>query len=322
MIESFCPTLAKKKIKGLCQTRWVERHATFDTIFDLYTYLMRTWEEICSPSNCDQLYSNSRWNWNSETRSSANGLRYTSGSFEHIVAFVLSKQLLEPIAQCLQGKLQEMYFGFKKIEEVKQLYLEIRDKVDEEHTKIYGKAKKLADDIECEEKMPRIIKGRQTRPNPEVSTPTEYWRVAITIPFHDSVISEMESRFSLDKRAHYELCTLVPEVINTVSDLETTEKVLVEKWKHLMPSADNFQSELGRWKRHCSVITEEKSVTNILCKDADPVFYSNVRELLTILAVLPIGSVQAERSFSCLRQIHTWLRNRMTGDRLGNLGVQ
>ena len=85
-----------------------------------------------------------------------------------------------------------------------------------------------------------------------------------------------------------------------------------------MPSADNFQSELGRWKRHCSVITEEKSVTNILSEDADPIFYPNVRELLTILAVLPIGSVQAERSFSCLRQIHTWLGNRMTGDRPGN----
>ena len=121
VIEPFCPMLAKKKIKGLCQTRWVERHATFDTIFDLYTYLMRTWEEICSPSNCDQLYSNSRWNWDSETRSSANGLRHTFGSFEHIVAFVISKQLLEPIrpiAQCLQGKLQEVYFGFKKIDEV------------------------------------------------------------------------------------------------------------------------------------------------------------------------------------------------------------
>ena len=71
----------------------------------------------------------------------------------------------------------------------------------------------------------------------------------------------------------------VPEVMNTVSDLETTEKLLVEKWKHLMPSADNFQSELGRWKRHCSVITEEKSVTNILCEDADPIFYPNVIEL-------------------------------------------
>ena len=54
VIESFCPTPTKKKIKGLCQTRWVERHSTFDTILDLYPYLMQTWEEICCPSNCDQ----------------------------------------------------------------------------------------------------------------------------------------------------------------------------------------------------------------------------------------------------------------------------
>ena len=38
-------------------------------------------------------------------------------------------------------------------------------------------------------------------------------------------------------------------------------------------------------------------------------------------AVLPIGSTEAERSFSCLRQIHNWIRSTMTEKRLGNLGV-
>ena len=60
---------------------------------------------------------------------------------------------------------------------------------------------------------------------------------------------------------------------------------------------------------------------SILKLDADSIFYPNVRELLCILAVLLIGSTEAERSFSCLRQIHTWLRTTMTSDRLGNLGV-
>ena len=163
--------------------------------------------------------------------------------------------------------------------------------------------------------------GGVNGPNPDVASPCDYYRVIITIPFLDSVISEMDSRFSSEKRAHYELCTLVPEVVKTVSSLETTEKTLVEKWNHLMPSADNFQSELVRWKRHCSLITTEKSITDLLCEDADPIFFPNIRKLLTILAVLPIGSVQAERSFSCLRQVHTWLRTRMTGERLGNIGV-
>lgn len=60
---------------------------------------------------------------------------------------------------------------------------------------------------------------------------------------------------------------------------------------------------------------------SLLKLDANSIFYPNVRELLCILAVLPIGSTEAERSFSCLRQIHTWLRTTMTSDRLGNLGV-
>lgn len=50
-------------------------------------------------------------------------------------------------------------------------------------------------------------------------------------------------------------------------------------------------------------------------------FFPNVRELLCILSVLPIGSTEAERSFSCLRQVHTWLRSTMTEERLGNLGI-
>ena len=59
----------------------------------------------------------------------------------------------------------------------------------------------------------------------------------------------------------------------------------------------------------------------LLCQDADPIFFPNKRELLCILEVLPIGSAEAERSFSCLRQIHSWLRSTMSNERLGNLGV-
>ena len=48
-----------------------------------------------------------------------------------------------------------------------------------------------------------------------------------------------------------------------------------------------------------------------------------IQELLCILAILPIGSTdhEAERTFSWLRQIHSWLRTTMKNDRLGNLRV-
>ena len=96
------------------------------------------------------------------------------------------------------------------------------------------------------------------------------------------------------------------------------------KWKHLLPAEDNLDSELARWKVHCNGISDEKSVTQLrsyYVRMLTQSFFSNVCELLCILAVLPIGSAEDERSFSCLRQIRSWLRTTMTDDRLGNLGV-
>ena len=248
VISCQCPATKKTKINGLCKTRWVEKHITFDTILELYTYLIETRDEICYPSNCDKLYPDgSNWKWDSETRTAANGLRYTFVGFEHIVVFMLVKQLLEPIrpiAECLQARLQELHFGFKKVDEVVQFYKRIRNDVDVEHNRIYAKAKKLAADIGSDEAMPRIIKGRQTRANPTVLLPCDYWRVTLTIPFLDSILSELESRFASDKRAHFELCVLVQEVITKNESLEETVGMLTSKWGQLMPTEDNFESEL------------------------------------------------------------------------------
>ncbi|XP_062519282.1 uncharacterized protein LOC134194370 [Corticium candelabrum] len=204
VISCQCPATKKTKINGLCKTRW--------------------------PSNCDKLYPDgSNWKWDSETRTAANGLRYTFVGFEHIVVFILVKQLLEPIrpiAECLQARLQELYFGFKKVDEVVQFYKRIRNDVDVEHNRIYAKAKKLAADIGSDEAMPRIMKRKQTRANPTVLLPYDYWRVTLTIPFLDSILSELESRFASDKRAHFELCVLVPEVIAKNESLEETVGIL------------------------------------------------------------------------------------------------
>ena len=105
---------------------------------------METWDGIkcvtqASVSNCIQMETTGIWD--SETRAAATGLSHTFGSFEHIVVFMLAKQLLEPIhpiTECLQGRLQELYFGFKKLTKL------IRENIDAEHNQIYTKAKKLA----------------------------------------------------------------------------------------------------------------------------------------------------------------------------------
>ena len=131
----------------------------------MYPYLVQTWNEICHPSDEEQLYpEGNHWNLDSESRSYANGLRHTFCKFEHIVVFLIAKELLEPIrpiAECLQGRLQEVYFGFKKVDEVKEAYKRMREDVSTQHNSVYSKALKLADDIGSNEDMPCILKRRQ-----------------------------------------------------------------------------------------------------------------------------------------------------------------
>ena len=56
------PESKKKKLKSLCKTRWIERHSTFETIFDLYEYIVIALNEICEPTNDDRFYQNSeKW---------------------------------------------------------------------------------------------------------------------------------------------------------------------------------------------------------------------------------------------------------------------
>lgn len=96
---------------------------------------------------------------------------------------MLSKKLLEPIlplVECLQGRLQDVYFGFN---EITQHYQKIRS-----WTWSYL-ALDLSKQVDSEERMPQIIGRRQSRPNPSVTSPCDYWRVTVTIPFLEMKLS-------------------------------------------------------------------------------------------------------------------------------------
>lgn len=53
---------AVKKLKGLCKTRWVERHTCYETFYSLYPNVCLCLEEMLHPSQ-----ENARWNWDRET---------------------------------------------------------------------------------------------------------------------------------------------------------------------------------------------------------------------------------------------------------------
>jgi len=50
-------------------------------------------------------------------------------------------------------------------------------------------------------------------------------------------------------------------------------------------------------------------------------FYPHVHKLLTILMTLPVSAASAERSFSVVRRLKTWLLTNMSQDRMVGLAL-
>ena len=174
----------KRKLKNLCKTRWIERHSTFEIIYDLYEYVVTTLDEICVPSEDErfQCPGEESWDWDASTRTLANGLRHTMKSFGHIFCFVCAMDMLEPmrpLVSALQGRLVEVYFGFNKVEEVMNSYTDIRSGIDKWFERLYTKVLRLSELVGSAEERPRVNR-RGTTP---AETTKEYWKRTVAIPF-------------------------------------------------------------------------------------------------------------------------------------------
>ncbi|KXJ05465.1 52 kDa repressor of the inhibitor of the protein kinase [Exaiptasia diaphana] len=162
VVEALSPERTKKKLKDLCKTRWVARHTSFETIFDLYEYIVITLNEICQPTNDVRFYPNDEeWSWDGKTKAMANGLRHTMTDFGFIVSFLCAKEMLEPMQPLVSslGKdvmLKSIYFGFQKIEEINSNYVDIRKEIDAWFAPLYDKILSLARTVGSNEQRSRV----------------------------------------------------------------------------------------------------------------------------------------------------------------------
>src|SRR5690606_3287598 len=79
------------------------------------------------------------------------------------------------------------------------------------------------------------------------------------------------------------------------------------------------KAEMYMWSRIIAV-SEELSAQALFSK-CDQEVFPVVHRMLRILLALPVSVATAERSFSALRRLKTWLRNRMVEERLVGLAL-
>ena len=112
----------------------------------------------------------------------------------------------------------------------------MREYYDSVWSEWFGEAESLATDIGAVITIPRICKYQQHRSN-------------VSISFLDSLLSQMNERFSIENRVVQSLMSLCPSIICKLctKDSDDLAKQLLF-WEADLPSAAYLKQELVRWK--------------------------------------------------------------------------
>lgn len=162
----------------------------------------------------------------------------------------------------------------------------------------------------------------------EAQTLNEFMRTEIYFPVIDTALAELGRRFSANNIAMMgAVCALMPG-----SDSFLDADILQPMAAHYKSSIDDFNLELRQMKRMIARKTTANTMPDFdsegdklvafakfVSKYAEAFYELN--RLIGIAVTLPVTSVEAERSFSCLKLIKTHLRTTMSDERLSDIAV-
>ena len=115
---------------------------------------------------------------------------------------------------------------------------------------------------------------------------------------------------------------LLPRVIGNITNEQIA--TLYETYQtDLTCNLDEFKREVARWRTRWSITPRDQMPTSH-CETLDavnPVLYPSIDTILCIMLTMPVTSATAERSFSVLRRLKTYVRSTMNNDRLSSLAL-
>lgn len=184
---------------------------------------------------------------------------------------------------------------------------------------LFEKAVEMTSSVDVEPTFPRT--GRQqNRPNAPAATAFDYWRVNMYLPFADHLLAELQQRL-LQGNERYAIQYLLPDRVQDLDD-QRTNAIFSAAQADLEVNMETFHRECQRWKFRCEQ-TQSPSTpsleTTLLNLPED--LYSNVARCFHLLLAMPVSTASAERSFSTMRRLKTYLRSTMTTERMSGLGL-
>ncbi|XP_071835292.1 52 kDa repressor of the inhibitor of the protein kinase-like [Apostichopus japonicus] len=303
----------KRKVKMLCETRWVERHTALQDLDDMFEAVI----------DCLASISSGDGNWDTKSVTEANGLLIHLTSPKLIVAFKVNLHFsgyLKSLSLLLQGPTQDIITAHEKVKLVLDEFKDVRATSEDKFREVWQNAQTLAgkEYVQVELSMPRRCGQQTMRSNIEANSPEDYWRKAIFITYLDHLISEFNSRFTHASKVATRSLSLLPAHIHNLNDEEMSD--IHQFYAADMPSPNTFTHEINLWKREWRSTIEDrpKDIEETLNR-MNKSFYPNITQILRLLLMLPVSSASVERSHSALKLIKNKLRSTMENERLNAL---
>nr|CAI5842267.1 unnamed protein product [Callosobruchus analis] len=230
----------------------------------------------------------------------------------------------------LQSKNIDLASAMNIVEDVESSVQNLRENADAEFQKIFEEAKQKAELCNIEIKIPRLANKQMHRINVPTDNCVKYYQISIFLPWLDSFLSNLKERFSKHKMILSNLMVLLPTGnFTTQKQLDDFHALLSFYHPDVAELSRNvLDAELRLWYQKFMKIdgsSVEPPATPKCAIDAlnacNAAVYPNIFTLLTckIFATIPISTATAERTFSTLRRLKSYLRNTMSENRLNGL---
>ena len=307
------PQSKKSRLIGLCETRFIERHNAVNTFVELFPAIVATLQEV------------------SNSKKAVSGTASTLLASIEKPSFVVSLLVCEylfsltlPLSTYLQNPQHDLVSSLKYADDIVKKLRNLRssdsDSDEKQFKIIFEKAQRLAEEVlDIEIKVPRLTVKQTARDNHPNTSAEEFFRRSVFIPCLDILISGLIQRFGKNREFLSSIEVLLPTNASSCFDVDKLLKLKFLFEDRTSESA--LTAEYLLWCEKWKAVNENPTGMLTVLDKCDKKFYPNIYYLLCVLATLPLSTAEVERSFSSMKRIKSFLRNKMGNERLTGLAL-
>ena len=153
---------------------------------------------------------------NADTSIKVQALLTHISNFNFIVSLVITRKVFDfthSVTALLQAKSNDVINRFELIGFLIDLLSNIRINIDKYHDEWCSEACKLAQKINVNESVPRTCVRQMVRENFLAKSLSHYYRLSLSIPLIDTVLSELKRRFEGNQKCIFEGLYLIPYIM-------------------------------------------------------------------------------------------------------------